>query len=65
MLRRVVLVLVGFGVALTGWALVLSVLLAYIGLPLFIFGLGLMQSAAEPGSASPRTRPGQGATGTA
>jgi hypothetical protein len=52
MLRRAVLMLVGFGVALTGWALVLSVLLVYIGLPMFIFGAALMQSAARPRAAS-------------
>jgi hypothetical protein len=37
-------VLIGFGMALTGWLLILSIFLSFIGLPLFIFGLALMQS---------------------
>lgn len=44
LLWRVILVLVGFGVATVGWLLVLTVILSFIGLPLFIFGLALMQA---------------------
>jgi len=34
----------GFGMAVTGWMLILTVFLSFIGLPLFMFGLALMQS---------------------
>jgi hypothetical protein len=34
----------GFGLALTGWMLVMSVFLVFIGLPLFFFGLAVMQT---------------------
>ncbi len=43
-LWRVVLVVMGFGMALTGWMLILTVFLSFLGLPLFMFGLALMQS---------------------
>ncbi|MGH2660200.1 MAG: hypothetical protein ACRDHS_11185 [Actinomycetota bacterium] len=43
-LWRVILVAIGFGVAMAGWMLVLTVFLAFIGLPVFLFGLALMQS---------------------
>jgi hypothetical protein len=39
-----ILVAIGFGMALTGWFLILTVFLSFLGLPLFIFGLALMQS---------------------
>jgi hypothetical protein len=41
---RLILVGVGFGVAMLGFTLILTALLAFIGLPLFIFGLALMQA---------------------
>jgi hypothetical protein len=44
LLWRLVLVAIGFGMALTGWLLILTVFLSFLGLPLFIFGLALMQS---------------------
>ena len=47
LLARLFWVSVGFGLAVTGFALVLSVFLAFIGLPMFVFGLGLMQSQAR------------------
>jgi hypothetical protein len=47
LLSRLLWVSVGFGVALTGFALVLSVFLVFIGLPLFVLGLALMQSQAQ------------------
>jgi hypothetical protein len=34
----------GFGIALTGWMLILTVFFSFLGLPLFMFGLALMQS---------------------
>ena len=40
----VILVAMGFGMAVTGWMLILTVFLSFIGLPLFMFGLALMQS---------------------
>jgi hypothetical protein len=44
LLWRIILVAVGFGVAMLGFTLILTALLAFIGLPLFIFGLALMQA---------------------
>lgn len=41
---RIILVLVGFGVAMLGWVLVLTIILSFIGLPLFMFGIALMQA---------------------
>jgi len=41
---RVVLVAMGFGMAVTGWMLILTVFFSFIGLPMFMFGLALMQS---------------------
>jgi len=38
------MVVIGFGLAALGWSLVMSVFLAFIGLPVFIFGLALMQA---------------------
>jgi len=43
LLGRVVVVAVGFGLALTGWMLVMSVFLVFIGFPLFFFGLAVME----------------------
>jgi hypothetical protein len=45
LLGRLLLFGVGFGLAFTGWMLVMSVILVFIGLPLFIFGLAVMQAA--------------------
>jgi len=36
-------VAVGFGLALTGWMLAMSVFLVFIGFPLFFFGLAVME----------------------
>ena len=47
LLVRLTIASIGFALALTGWALILSVLLSFIGLPLFIFGAALIQSQAE------------------
>jgi hypothetical protein len=44
LLWRLILVALGFGIALTGWMLILTVFLSFLGLPLFMFGLALMQS---------------------
>jgi hypothetical protein len=44
LLWRIILLMVGFGIAMTGFALILTALMAFIGLPLFIFGLALMQA---------------------
>jgi hypothetical protein len=41
---RLIFVLVGFLVASIGWVLILTILLSFIGLPLFILGLALMQA---------------------
>jgi hypothetical protein len=43
LLGRLVVVAAGFGLALTGWMLVMTVLLVFIGLPMFFFGLAVMQ----------------------
>ena len=42
---RIASVVLGFALAASGWALVMTALLAFIGLPMFLFGLALMQSA--------------------
>ena len=44
LLWRIILLMVGFGIAITGFALILTALMAFIGLPMFIFGLALMQA---------------------
>jgi len=43
LLARVIVVGVGFGIALTGFMLMLSILLVFIGLPLFFVGLAVME----------------------
>lgn len=44
LLGRIFLVAIGFGLAFTGWMLMMTVILVFIGLPLFIFGLAVMQA---------------------
>lgn len=44
LLARIALVAIGFGLAFTGWMLMMTVILVFIGLPLFIFGLAVMQA---------------------
>jgi hypothetical protein len=44
LLGRLLVVAGGFGVAFTGWMLMMSVILVFIGLPMFIFGLAMMQT---------------------
>ena len=43
LLVRLVVVGVGFGIALTGFMVMLSILLVFIGLPLFFVGLAVME----------------------
>jgi hypothetical protein len=43
-LRRLVLAFVGFGIAMLGFSLMLTVFLVFIGLPLFIVGVAIMQA---------------------
>jgi hypothetical protein len=43
-LWRIVLAFVGFTIATIGWALIMSVFLSFIGLPVFMFGLALAQA---------------------
>ena len=43
LLGRVIFVGLGFGIALTGFMVILSILLVFIGLPLFLFGLAMME----------------------
>src|SRR5262245_26744141 len=45
LLGRILLLAVGFGLAFTGWMLIMTIILVFIGLPLFIFGLAVMQAA--------------------
>jgi hypothetical protein len=42
LLGRLVVVAAGFGLALTGSMFVMTVLLVFIGLPMFFFGLAVM-----------------------
>jgi len=44
LLGRLLVVAIGFGLAFTGWMLMMTVILVFIGLPLFIFGLAVMQT---------------------
>ena len=46
-LWRIVLVVAGFGLVTVGWSLIMTAILAFIGLPLFILGLALMQAQAS------------------
>jgi hypothetical protein len=43
---RIAMVAAGFGIAMAGWTLVMTALLAFIGIPLFVFGLAMMEAAA-------------------
>jgi len=43
-LVRIVLALIGLGIALLGWTLMMTVFLVFIGLPLFIVGLAIAQA---------------------
>jgi hypothetical protein len=43
-LWRVILAVVGLGLAMAGWSLIMTAFLAFLGLPLFIFGLALAQA---------------------
>ncbi|HJS26218.1 MAG TPA: hypothetical protein VJ913_03720 [Actinomycetota bacterium] len=43
-LRRLALAFVGFGIAMLGFSLMLTVFLVFIGLPLFIVGVAIMQA---------------------
>lgn len=45
---RILMVVVGFGLATAGWSLIMTAFLSFIGLPLFVFGLALVQSAERP-----------------
>ena len=44
LLGRILVVALGFGLAFTGWMLMMTVILVFIGLPLFLFGLAVMQT---------------------
>jgi hypothetical protein len=46
-LWKIVSVVAEFGIATTGWALVMTAILSFIGIPLFILGLALMHSAEQ------------------
>jgi hypothetical protein len=43
-LVRIVLALIGLGIALLGWTLMMTVFLVFIGLPLFVVGLAIAQA---------------------
>jgi hypothetical protein len=47
LLARLIVVGVGFGIALTGFMVMLSVLLVFIGLPLFFVGLAVMEAGLK------------------
>jgi hypothetical protein len=44
LLRQIVVAAIGAGIALTGWLLILTVFFSFIGLPVFVLGLAVMQS---------------------
>ena len=43
LLARAIVVLIGFGIGSAGFMLMLSIFLVFIGLPMFIFGLAVME----------------------
>jgi hypothetical protein len=43
-LGRIVLALIGLGIAALGWTMMMTVFLVFIGLPLFILGLAIAQA---------------------
>jgi hypothetical protein len=43
LLARLIVVAVGFGIALTGFMVMLSIFLVFIGFPLFFVGLAVME----------------------
>jgi hypothetical protein len=43
-LGRIVLALIGLGIAALGFTLAMTVFLVFIGLPMFIFGLAIAQA---------------------
>ena len=43
-LGRIVLALIGLGIAALGWTMMMTVFLVFIGLPLFIVGLAIAQA---------------------
>ncbi len=45
--RTVLRLSLGLTIAMTGWALAMSVFLVFIGLPLFFLGLAVMQSRSR------------------
>jgi len=47
MVRTLLRLSIGLALAMTGWALSLSVFLVFIGLPVFFVGLALMQSRSR------------------
>ena len=47
MVRTLLRLSIGVALVMTGWALTLSVFLVFIGLPLFILGLAVMQSRSR------------------
>jgi hypothetical protein len=47
LLERVIFVGVGSAIWITGFMLMLSILLVFIGLPLFFFGLAMMEAGLK------------------
>ena len=45
--RTVLRLSVGLAIAMTGWALAMSVFLVFLGFPLFFLGLAVMQSRSR------------------
>jgi hypothetical protein len=46
-LWQLALLVMGSGLAIAGWVLIMTVFLSFIGLPLFIVGAAMMQSAQK------------------
>ena len=49
LLGRLLVVGAGFGLAFTGWMLVMSVIFVFIGFPLFFVGLAVIEAALRAG----------------
>ncbi len=47
MIRTILRLSIGLALAITGWAMAMSVFLVFLGLPLFFLGLAVMQSRSS------------------
>jgi hypothetical protein len=48
LLWRIILIFVGFSIAVLGFSLIMSVILSFIGLPLLFVGFALVEALLRP-----------------